>query len=495
MPSALEHVFVLMLENRSFDHLFGFSGLSGIDAASGAPTIIDGLTGRESNSFDGKSYSVTKGADYAMPVDPGHEFPNVLDQLCGPGVRYVPPYPSIDGSGFVDSYDHSGGSANPAEVMRCFDTPRQLPVLFALAQEFAICDHWFSSLPGPTWPNRMFVHGASSGGLDHSPTTAEIVEWETLDGFAFPRGSLLQALAAKGKSYHVYSGDEFPMVAALKGVTLLDVHRVDDLVTDLKASSFPYSYVFIEPSYNVLHDYRNSSSQHPLADVRDGETLVKTVYEALRNSAIWEKSLLVILWDEHGGFYDHLPPPAATSPGDTPARSKYNQSGFTFEQYGVRTPAIVVSPRIPKGTIDHRVYDHASVPATVEALFELGPLTARDATARNLLSLLSLPAPRSPAEAVNLLPIPSAPKAVLSTAIASPMADLGKDSTVVSRAGDPINGGMLPAFVHTALRQDLQMAPDNKSEILARVASLQTRADAMNYLGEVQAKLRAWTPP
>ncbi len=90
-----------MLENRSFDHLFGFSGLTGTDAETGAPTRIDGLTGAEANVFQGKSYPVQRVADYVMPVDPQHEFESVLDQLCGPGVAYAPPYPPIDGSGFV----------------------------------------------------------------------------------------------------------------------------------------------------------------------------------------------------------------------------------------------------------------------------------------------------------------------------------------------------------------------------------------------------------
>jgi phospholipase C len=487
---ALSHVFVLMLENRSFDHMFGFSGLSGIDAGTGGPTIIEGLTGAESNTFNGTSYPVARGADYAMPADPGHEFPNVLDQLCGPGTRYVAPYPPIDSSGFVDSYDHTGGGAGVGEIMKCFDTLRQLPVLSTLAQEFALCDHWFSSMPGPTWPNRMFIHAASSGGLDHSPTNAEILEWETVGGFTFPKGTVLQALKAKGKACHLYSGDEFPMVAGLKGVTLADVHRVDDLVNDLKKTPFPYDYVFIEPSYNALLDYRNSSCQHPRADVRDGEALVKKVYEALRSSAIWEKSLLVIVWDEHGGFYDHVAPPAAIPPGDTLPRSKYNQYGFTFAQYGVRVPAIVVSPLIPRNTIDHRVYDHASVPATLEALFGLAPLTARDASAKSLLSLLSLAEPRTGGAALMTLPTPSSPPALQAAATPSPMAEMAAGAGLVSRPEDSINGGMLPAFVHSAMRQDLELSPDKKVEILAKVAALATRADAMKYLAEVQAKLR-----
>jgi phospholipase C len=496
MPAALEHVFVLMLENRSFDHLFGFSGLSGIDATTGAPTAVEGLRGNESNALAGNSYQVVRGADYAMPADPGHEFPDVLGQLCGTGVRYEPPYPTIDNSGFVDSYNDSGGSSNPVEVMKCFDTPRQLPVLYALAREFAICDHWFSSMPGPTWPNRMFVHAASSGGLEHSPTTAEIVEWEALNGFTFKNGTIFEAMTRRRKAYHFYSGDDFPMVAALKGVTLLDVHRIGDLLTDLEKNPFPYDYVFIEPSYNALHDFQNSSSQHPLSDVRAGEALVKTVYEGLRASPIWENSLFIVTWDEHGGFYDHMAPPRAVAPGDTTATCKYNRSGFTFEQYGVRTPAIVVSPWIPRGTIDHRIYDHASVPATLEAVFQLQPLTARDASARSLMPLLSLPTPREQGEALATLPMPCTDAAPLVAAAApNTMAPLGDRSVAVTRPDDPITGdaGMLPAIVHAALRQDLQLEPEHKAEILDKVSHLQTRADAMRYLMEVQAKLRTGT--
>jgi phospholipase C len=490
MP-PIEHVFVLMLENRSFDHLFGFSGLGGIDASTGAHTTIDGLTGTESNLFQGRTYSVVRGADWATSVDPGHEFLHVLDQLCGPGARYVPPYPAPNQSGFVDSYSHTGGAAHPGEIMKCFDTPRQLPVLYALAQEYAVCDHWHASVPGPTWPNRMFVHAASSGGLDHSPSTADIVLWETLDGFSFKSGTLFQALKARNIPFHLYSGDEFPMVAALKGIGLGDVHRIHDLLSDLQKRPFPYKYVFIEPSYNVLHEYRNSSSMHPLADVRDGEKLVKTIYEALRASDAWEKSLFLILWDEHGGFYDHVPPPAAVPPGDTVVGSKFNQYGFKFAQYGVRVPALVISPFIPRGTIDHRLYDHASVPATLESLFDLRPMTARDAHASSPLSLLSLAAPRTAdRDALPVLPVPSEPPALVASLTPQPTDAFGVATVPVARAGDSVNGGILPAILQSAMRQDLMMAPTEKGRILARVAGLNTREDAMAYLADVQAKLR-----
>src|SRR5579883_1599071 len=189
----IQHVFVLMLENRSFDHMLGFSGISGTDAVTGQPSPINGLTGTETNSYNGKPFTAAHPAPYAMPVDPPHEFPNILEQLCGPGAKYPSggPYPAIQNSGFAASYGPC--SADPGQIMRCF-APDQLPVLNALAREFAVCDNWFSALPGPTWPNRLFLHAASSSGLDHSPTTAEIVLWETLAGVSFAAGTIFDLM-------------------------------------------------------------------------------------------------------------------------------------------------------------------------------------------------------------------------------------------------------------------------------------------------------------
>jgi phospholipase C len=175
IADKIQHVFVLMPENRSFDHLLGFSNITGIDAKTGSSTKVNGLSGGESNSFDGKTWPVASPADYSMTVDPGHEFSDVLCQLCGGTAQYPcgGQYPKIDSSGFVESYVEAcrktGQNRSPGEIMQCYRLD-QLVVLNALASQFAVCDGWYASMPGPTWPNRMFVHAASSGGLDHSPT-------------------------------------------------------------------------------------------------------------------------------------------------------------------------------------------------------------------------------------------------------------------------------------------------------------------------------------
>jgi phospholipase C len=493
----IQHVFVLMLENRSFDHLLGFSDLTGTDAATGMATSINGLTGTEQNIFGGMAYSVNKPAEYAMTVDPGHEFPDVLCQLAGAEAVYPPGghYPPIDNSGYSTSYVDACRKANqtsaPGEIMKCY-SPDQIPVLMTLAREFAICDNWHAALPGPTWPNRMFVHAASSAGLDHSPTSAEILLWETASGFSFPNGDIFDRIAAKnGMQRRLYAGDLFPMMSALKGVALDDIRQYTHFAADLQGP-FPFNYIFIEPSYNLLNDYKGSTSQHPLDDVRLGEGLIKSTYEAIRNSSLWKNSLLIITWDEHGGFYDHVSPSPAVPPGDTQPATGNNKFGFTFEQYGPRVPGVVISPWIPRNTIDHRLYDHSSVPATIEALFGLEPMTKRDAAANNLLPLFSLTTVRDDAPAT--LPSPATGATTAMPRMASLLVETYSSATAPSRPNDSINDGSLPVIVQAAMRQDLQLSSTaDRDKIIAKVASLKTRSDAAKYLAEVAAKRRTST--
>jgi hypothetical protein len=175
----------------------------------------------------------------------------------------------------------------------------------------------------------------------------------------------------------------------------------EDFASEVAKSSFEPQFVFIEPRYGAHGfdvtgpgDFTCGNSMHPLDDVTRGERLVKDVYEAIRNSPHWERSMLLIVFDEHGGFYDHVPPPAAIPPGDTMTES-YIEHHFQYDQLGVRVPAIIVSPLVPRGVIDHTQYDHTSMLASVERLFGLKPLTKRDAAAHDFLHLFSLGVPRT----------------------------------------------------------------------------------------------------
>ncbi|NER46989.1 MAG: phosphoesterase, partial [Symploca sp. SIO1A3] len=360
----ISHVFVLMLENHSFDNIFAMSGIPGIIAA----------TTNDKNSYDNKDYYVSTGAPVSMPSDPGHEFPDVVEQLSGN--KHYPsggPYPKINNSGFVSNYatstteGHVPPIADIGDIMKCFDTPKQLPVIYQLATEFALCDQWFSSLPGPTWPNRFFVHGASSAGLATSPTYWQLFDFETV-GLSYPKGSIFDAIKAKKLKWRLYNdydnqfSDDPPnciedslgsiaQVSSIKGIHHKDVHSFSHFASDLKVS-YDYQYTFIEPNYgNILNNsYAGGSSQHPMDDMYGGEGLIKATYEAIRNSPLWDSSLLIITYDEHGGFYDSVKPGAAPEPGDGSASksNKYNKYGFTFAQYGVRVPAVIVSPLIQK---------------------------------------------------------------------------------------------------------------------------------------------------
>jgi phospholipase C len=292
-------------------------------------------------------------------------------------------------------------------------------------------------------------------------------------------------LHKKGITRRLYGGDDFPMVSALKGIHLTDVRHYSQFAGDLKKSTYPFSYVFIEPSYDVANDYRNGTSQHPLADVNRGEALMKATYEAIRGSAFWESSLLIITWDEHGGFYDHVIPGDAVAPGDTGTDSDHNTNGFTFEKYGPRVPALVISALIPRNLIDHRIYDHASVPATLAALFGLNALTKRDASAISLTSLLTLAAPR--------INTPETLPAVTSTEaapFAAAMADAAAPAVSVSRPDDSADKGTLPGIIQAALRQDLEVSPSQQHPaIIARVRLIKTRSEAIQYLNEVRSKV------
>ena len=174
--------------------------------------------------------------------------------------------------------------------------------------------------------------------FDHSPSIAEITEWETLAGFPFENGTIFEALQKKGITRRLYGGDDFPMVSTLKGIHLDDIRQYSQFAGDLSQATCPFSYVFIESSYVAQRILRGAIPIVIGHVVNPGEALIKSTYEAIRGSAFWESSLLLITWDEHGGFYDHTIPQDAVAPGDTGLDSRHNKNGFTFEKYGPRVP-------------------------------------------------------------------------------------------------------------------------------------------------------------
>jgi phospholipase C len=483
--SKIKHVFVLMLENRSFDHMLGFSGITGTDAATGKATSIDGLTGSESNSYNGVSYPVQRGAPDRAPHDPPHDFAGVLHQLCGEGAAYVSgaPYPPINNSGFVSVYAKSHPEL-PDGAMRCF-TPDQVPVLTALAQEFVVCDRWFSSMPGQTEPNRFFVHAGTADDFDKGPKKREyagsfLSPWS---GIEFKRGTIFDRLRDAGVKYRIYGCGSFPNVAILKGISrTFDIDDFDeDFASDVASPSYDAAYTFIEPSYDPLDDFEDGNSQHPLGSVKAGEILIKKTYEALRRSPIWDSSLLIITYDEHGGFYDHVAPPPARPTGFTG-----RTYGFTFDQLGPRVPAIIVSPLIPRNLIDHRTYEHSTVVSTLVRLFGLRELTARSSQTSDLKPLATLDAPRTDAPMTLPDPMGGAIARIVKTPFEASVARQ-PDKAVED---DPT--GMIAATIQSGLAQHLEVAPPGEHEaIIARVNALRTRGEALEYLKEVSVLVKA----
>ena len=482
--SKIKHVFVLMLENRSFDHMLGFSGITGTDTATGQPTSIDGLNGSESNSYQGVTYTVQRGAPDRAEHDPSHSFPGVLEELCGEGAVYVSgqQYPPINNSGFVSVYAKSHPEL-PDGAMRCY-TPDQVPVITALAREFVVCDRWFSSLPGPTEPNRFFVHAATAGFFDEAPSSKEYAEafsspWS---GIAFEHGTIFDRLDEAGVRWRIYGDDSFPNVALLKGVSrTFDIDEFEDFREDVASPSYDAAYTFIEPSYDPFFDYEDGNSQHPLGSVRAGEMIIKRTYEALRASPIWNDSMLIITYDEHGGFYDHVAPPTAQRTGSTGRKF-----GFTFDQLGPRVPTIVISPRIPRNLVDHRTYEHSTIVATVIRLFGLNDLTRRSSFSSDLKPLATLDEPRSDAP----MTLPDPMGGTIARVIKVPFEAKTAKEPDRAIADDPT--GRIAATIASGLAQHLEVTPPFEHEtVIARVEALQTRAEALEYLKEVHALVQA----
>jgi phospholipase C len=269
--------------------------------------------------------------------------------------------------------------------MGCF-TPAALPVLSALATGYAVCDQWFASVPTETLPNRAFTcAGTSQGHMDDKTHT-------------FTSPTIFGLLEAAGLGWSVYGYDEEPLTkdtfTQISSAAASHFGQFTDFQAAAAAGTLP-PYVFLEPSWSTT-----GNSQHPNYDVALGEQLIHDVYEALRAGPGWPGTLLVITYDEHGGCFDHVPPPWGAVPPDSTVADNASGPPFGFDRFGVRVPAVLVSPLIAPGTV-YRVpaggtpLDHTSILKTVEQRWNLAALTARDAAAPGFGDVLTLAAPRT----------------------------------------------------------------------------------------------------
>ena len=387
---GIEHVVVLMLENRSFDCILGKLYKSDV--------TFEGLSGLETNNYTAGPVRVWSdtGMDPLTATipdpDPGELFADMNMQLFGGTGQPTTDPPSM--SGFVQNYmaqPPADEPFDPTAVMHYF-TPEQVPVISTLAKAFGVCDQWYASAPCQTWPNRFFVHtGTAAGYVENSKFP-----------IPFDAPSIFHRLETHARTWRIYFHD-VPQSILLKDIwSIAPLHfRIfSQFLVDAQNGALP-NYSFIEPRYFTdLFISAIPNDEHPPHNVAYGEQLIASVYNAVRSSPNWQKTLLVITYDEHGGCFDHMPPPLAARP------DMANQDGFNFDRYGVRVPAVLISPYIPPGSKVRAVpgplphqgppypFDHTSIIATLRKLFNLGaPLGGRDAVAPDLLGALGLAEP------------------------------------------------------------------------------------------------------
>jgi len=392
---TVKHVVQLMLENRSFDQMLGFLyEKNGNKSPTNQP--FEGLIGNESNPDEtGREVTVykidhTAKHPYFMPgADPGEGFHNTSYQLFStddpvPGVvptnkGFLINFKAAIASDQAKHFKDTLPGTDPSEIMGMY-TPEMLPIMSGLAKGFAMCDHWFSSAPTQTIPNRSFAVAATSQG--HLDNHVKV--------FTCP--SIFGRLTQKNIDWAIYGYNRDPLTR----LDYTDTQSADeshfghfrDFQNRAAAGTLP-AFTFLEPSFGS-----GGNSQHPNYDVALGEQLIHDVYYALRNAPGWNDTLLIINYDEHGGNYDHVPPPwGAVQPDNS-----IGEWGFDFTRFGVRIPALLVSPYIAPGTVfraKRGTIDHTSLLKTIELRWGLDPLTARDKAAPDLGDALTLAMPRT----------------------------------------------------------------------------------------------------
>lgn len=476
----IKHVVVLMFENRSFDNIFGYLYQDGEVPKHYVPPEnqkpVDGLSGKQ---LENASYYVnggvpvyascgttswamkgtTIGPTYIPTPDPGEEFGRVKNQIVANMHGFLNDY--------VYNVKESGGSDDSARQIMQSYSPEQLPVISSLARSFAVSDAWYASVPSQTWPNRAFLQAGSSGG--HVNNT--ILPWD------FP--TIFDVLSEEKISWQVYNNSW--LLSLTKAMFL--PRYVDneenfsgfiEFETACANGSLP-TFSFLEPSFGP---HEHDESYHPPYDVTHGEVFLSRVYDCIRKSPRRDEILFVVLFDEHGGTYDHVEPPTGAKPPN-PGPVATDQTKFNFERYGVRIPAIVISSYVAPGTVfrsktGEPPFDHTSVLATLRDWLGLGNAFAsklpspRIQAAPTLADVLDQQTPRE-------WPDTPQPSAADLTALAT--RSLPDDRT-------PLNHNQ-PAIL-VAATSKIAGRPLGLSERIEAFDRLKTHGDARAWLGAIK---------
>ena len=400
--AGFEHVVVVMMENRSFDHFFGW---------------LPGANGQQAGLVFKDSAGVQHSTHYLPPdyqgcafLDPGHSYTDgrvQYDKGAADGWLF-------DGS---DS-DPANGKPNQANDIFAIGYYGQtdLPFLGAAGPAFTVCDNYFCGIMAETYPNRFYMHAAQTDRLMNNSTTSTLPTiWDRL-----------QAAGFSGRYYF----SDLPFLA-LWGTKYASISKpFSQFLIDAQNGTLP-NVAYIDPRFED-EGSGTSGDDHPHADIRDGEVFLNQIYNAITSSPNWSKTVLIINFDEWGGFFDHVPPPLAPIPTASAA------AGDTDGRLGFRVPCVIISPYAQRNFIAHNQYDHTSILKLIEWRFGLPTLTVRDRTANNLAEVLNfaLPNVTAPAFTVPTGPFGSpCPPAVPSPGVSKRSLSLQKLKTLALKFG------------------------------------------------------------
>jgi phospholipase C len=361
----IEHIVIMMMENHSFDGRFGMLGRGDgfkLDA-SGKPLDANPLPdGRLLRSF---------------------HMPSTCQLNAHPGQNWVASHTSYD-NGKNDGFVRASGP-----VAMGYWERDDIPFYYGLASTFPLCDRYFCSALAQTYPNRRFlIAGTASGVVTTSASN--------LGKFAPANGTILDQLHAHDISWRDYYTDLPGVAVILKNATTYskNLSPIDQFYTDAKAGTLP-AVSFVDPNFD------QQSEENP-QNIAEGENFAAKVVNALFDSPNWKNSVLIYTYDEHGGYYDHVPPPPAIKPDNIPPGADAVGIKGAYDRYGFRVPTVIVSPFAKRDYVSHTVHDHTSIMKLIETKWNLPALTYRDANASDLLDSLDLQGPPAFAEPPSL---------------------------------------------------------------------------------------------
>jgi phospholipase C len=354
----INHILVLMQENRSFDHYFARLKGRNVDRAPRGASNPSAVDGTPIEMFHQRNYCEVADLDHSW---------NGSHREWNGG--------AMDGFAIenADPLDPSGSRAMG------FYRKRDLKFYHALYRTFAMSDRHFCALLGPTFPNRHYLLSGTSAGHIRN------------DLQAWTNPSIFELLDGAGVTWKIYASDlAFTLLYPYVTADPTNIAPIAQFYTDAAAGTLP-QVTYIDPKF--FGDETNQTDEHPPNNVQIGQAFVAGIVQALFQSPHWPDSALFITYDEHGGFYDHVPPPPACVPDATPPNLQAGDVVAAFDRYGFRVPFVVVSPYARKKYVSHIVRDQTSILRFIETRFDLPALTNRDANADPLLELFDFAAP------------------------------------------------------------------------------------------------------